>query len=237
MLSPNGDGVAETEQLSYKIVRPSTVTAQELGPDGVARSSFTGQVTPGTYPLTFAGKRADGTPEVEGRWRWLVSATDDLGRASSIERGFSLDLTLGFPKSVGPALAVPRRSPRAVAAFTLTRAAVVTASVETASGVVLRVLARKRYEPGAVQVAGRGNEDRRHRLLRPLRRPRQREERRRNERPHGVVYGPATGEHRQGASIEVLRPENHLVLRAAAKRRQAHPRSRPYLPIRTLPAS
>ena len=156
VLSPNGDGVAEVEQLSYKVVRPSTVTAQLLGPDGVARASFTGQQAPGTYPLTFPGKRADGTPEVEGVWRWLVSATDDLGQVSSIERDFSLDLTLGSPRTVAPALAVPRLSPRAVAAFTLTRSAVVTSTIETASGVVLRVVARKRYDPGTVQVAWDG---------------------------------------------------------------------------------
>jgi hypothetical protein len=156
VLSPNGDGVAESEQLSYKIVRPSTVTAQLLGPDGVARQSFTGQLAPAAYPLTFAGKRADGTPELEGTWRWLIGATDDLGRASSTERDFSLDLTLGFPKTIAPALAVPRRSPRVVAAFTLTRAAAVTPRIETTSGVVLRVLAQKRYEPGTVQVAWDG---------------------------------------------------------------------------------
>lgn len=156
VLSPNGDGVAEREQLSYKIVRPATVTAQLVGPDGVARQVFTGSLAPGTYPLTFTGRRADGTPELEGTWRWLVSATDDLGRASSIERDFSLDLTLASPRTIAPALAVPRRSPRVVAAFTLTRAATVTSRIETTSGVVLRVVARKRYEPGAVQVAWDG---------------------------------------------------------------------------------
>jgi hypothetical protein len=156
VLSPNGDGIAETEQLAYKLVRASTVTAQLLGPDGVARSSVTGPVAAGTYPLAFSGHRADGTPEAEGTWRWLVSATDDLGRASSVERTFVLDLTLGFPKTVGPALAVPRRSPRAVASFTLTRSALVTARIETISGAVLRVLPRARSEAGPVQVAWDG---------------------------------------------------------------------------------
>src|SRR5262245_16241460 len=35
VLSPNGDGVAETQALSFKIVRPSTVTASLVGPGGV----------------------------------------------------------------------------------------------------------------------------------------------------------------------------------------------------------
>ena len=34
VVSPNGDGVAETQKLSYKIVRPSTVTATLTAPDG-----------------------------------------------------------------------------------------------------------------------------------------------------------------------------------------------------------
>src|SRR4029450_7221518 len=34
VVSPNGDGVAETQELSYKIVRRSTLTATLTGPDG-----------------------------------------------------------------------------------------------------------------------------------------------------------------------------------------------------------
>jgi hypothetical protein len=156
VLSPNGDGVAETEQLAYKVVRPSTVIAQLVGPDGVARSSFSGQLAAGTYPLAFTGLRADGTPEIEGTWRWLITATDDLGRASTVERDFSLNLTLGFPKTVGGALPVPRAQPRAVASFNLTRAALVTPRIETTSGVVLRTLPRESDSPGTLQVTWDG---------------------------------------------------------------------------------
>ena len=39
VLSPNGDGVAESQSLSYKIVRPSTVTASLVGPDRVPRQT------------------------------------------------------------------------------------------------------------------------------------------------------------------------------------------------------
>ena len=49
---PNGDGVAEKQRkLSYKVVRPSTVTAT-LGP---ATSCFTETIArePGTYPVAF----------------------------------------------------------------------------------------------------------------------------------------------------------------------------------------
>ena len=37
VVSPNGDGVAETQKLSYKVVRPSTVTATLTAPDGTRR--------------------------------------------------------------------------------------------------------------------------------------------------------------------------------------------------------
>src|ERR671934_2655309 len=37
VLSPNGDGAGDKEQLAYKVVRQSTVTAKIVGPNGVAR--------------------------------------------------------------------------------------------------------------------------------------------------------------------------------------------------------
>ena len=59
------------------------------------------------------------------------AGADDLGRTSSVERDFTLDLTLGTPATVSPALTVPRLRPRAVATFGLTRQARVTEQVET----------------------------------------------------------------------------------------------------------
>jgi hypothetical protein len=159
VLSPNGDGIAERQQLSYKVVRQSNVTASLVGPDGVARSTFAGPVAPGTYPLDWPGTKPDGTPEAEGRWRWIVSATDDAGQVSSAERTFQLNRTLGFPTPVAPALAVPRPAPRAVAAFKLARAATVTPRIETTSGVLLRTLPRQRAGAGELQVAWDGLTD------------------------------------------------------------------------------
>jgi hypothetical protein len=155
VLSPNGDGVGELETLAYKVVRPSTVSAQLIGP-GASLTVFSGQQQPGTYPSSWSGTAADGTHYPEGKWRFVVSAVDDLGRASSIERDFSLNLTLGFAKTAGGVLTVPRTRPRVVASFTLTHAASVTSRIETRSGAVLRMLARKTYEPGPVQVAWDG---------------------------------------------------------------------------------
>ena len=159
VLSPNGDGIAERQRLSYKIVRPSTVTAGLVGPDGVPRVSFSGPLPAGTYPLDWSGTTGDGMPEVEGRWRWLVSATDDRGQTSSGGRTFDLNRTLGFPDPVGPALAVPRGAPRAVASFGLTRAATVVSRIETASGVVLRSLPKQHATTGDLQVSWDGVTD------------------------------------------------------------------------------
>jgi hypothetical protein len=159
VLSPNGDGIAEKQRLAYKVVRPSNVTANLLGPDGVPRFTFSGPAAPGTYPLDWPGTKPDGTPEAEGRWRWVVSATDDLGQVSSAERPFQLNRTLGFAAPVVPALAVPRTAPRAVATFRLMRAATVTSRIETVSGVLLRTLPRQRAGAGELEVAWDGKTD------------------------------------------------------------------------------
>ena len=138
VVSPNGDGVAESQALAYKVVRPSTVSASLIAPDGSTRPVFSGQAAGGTYPFAWSGRTADGTLEVEGQWRWVVSATDDRGQVSSVERPFSLNTTLGFASTVAPALSVPRRRARAVAQFELARPASVTTRIETPSGTVIR---------------------------------------------------------------------------------------------------
>ena len=76
-----GEPGLAAEPLSYKTVRPSTVTATLIGPDG-AQHPLESSVShaPGTYSFTAT------TFDHEGTWRWDVSATDDLGRTSTIER-------------------------------------------------------------------------------------------------------------------------------------------------------
>jgi hypothetical protein len=137
-ISPNGDDVAETQELAYKVVRPSMVNASLVAPDGSTRPVFVGQATPSTYAFEWNGRTADGALELEGLWRWVVSATDDRGQVSSVERPFSLNTTLGFGRAVAPALSVPRRRTRAVAQFELARSASVTTRIETLAGTVIR---------------------------------------------------------------------------------------------------
>ena len=164
VLSPNGDGAGEKETLAYKLVRPSTVTARIVGPDGVARFSQTGgAVEPGTYRVSWAGRKADGTVETEGRWHWLVTAVDDLGRRSSADQPFWLNNTLGSMR-VLPVVVIGRRSRSRIATFTLTRPAKVTTTVESANGVVVRTLGRGTVGPGTASVRWDGR-DRRHSLV------------------------------------------------------------------------
>jgi hypothetical protein len=159
VLSPNGDGLSERQTLGYKIVRESQVTASLIGPDGAARESFNGRLLPGTYPFQWSGLSADGTPELEGRWRWIVTATDVTGQSSRAERDFDLNDTLGFPVAGVTPLTVPRRTARVVAAFKLTRAATVTSRIKTTSGVVLRSFPKQRATPGDVSLAWDGRTD------------------------------------------------------------------------------
>jgi len=142
VLSPNGDGVDETQSLSYKVVRPSTVSAAVLGPDGVARPLDSGRRDPGTYTFQWPG-----AGEPEGRYQLTVSATDDQGQGSSSTRAFALNDTLGF-LSAPPSVALRQTGAALGATYRLTRSATVTAEIETQSGIVLRTLAK------AQQVAG-----------------------------------------------------------------------------------
>ncbi len=156
VLSPNGDGVGERQLLAYKVVRPSTVTATLTGPTGAVHTVFSGLVEPGTYSLEWTGRGEDGSPQPEGRWLWSVTASDDLGRVSSVERAFSLNLTLGFPRAVGSPLTVPRRTARPVAAFELARPARVTVRIETVSGALVRTLGRRSVPVGTLTVSWDG---------------------------------------------------------------------------------
>jgi hypothetical protein len=133
----NGDPTRSVEPLSYKIVRPSTVTAQLIGPDQVPRVLEAAVAHPaGSYPFTFT------TYDVEGTWHWNVQATDDLGRVSTIDRTFRYDTTLKGLS--GPRLA--RKS--ATFRFTLSRPAKVRLRIETRNGVVMRTLPTMSLQAG-----------------------------------------------------------------------------------------
>ena len=141
VLSPNGDGAGEVEALSYRLVRPSTVTVSLIGPDKAPRVLDEGAKGPGVYRFSWNGTNADGTPAAEGQWRLSATATDDQGQTTTADRLFSLNRTLGG-LSVSPALVRVGRGGRLTASFTLTRPARVTATLRSRSGAVVAAIAR-----------------------------------------------------------------------------------------------
>ncbi|HEX4679349.1 MAG TPA: phosphodiester glycosidase family protein, partial [Gaiellaceae bacterium] len=141
----NGDPGKGTQSLSYKIVRPSKVTAQLIGPDHVAHPLETDvQHDPGSYAFTYS------TFDQEGDWHWNVTATDDLGRVSTIDRPFRYDTTLHGVSAPKLALA------QATIHFTLSRSASIRLRIETKNGVVVRTLAPVALTAGARSVVWDG---------------------------------------------------------------------------------
>ena len=162
VVSPNGDGYAEKQrELSYKVVRPSNVTATLVAPGGAVAFTQTLLQQPGTYPVAFPPAAADPTvappPPAEGRWRLEVSATDDLARTSSTTQQFTVNNTLGFARLSRRSLVVRVRGKQTISAgVTLTRAARVTATVETKSGVQVATIAVRRLPAGRFAASWRG---------------------------------------------------------------------------------
>ena len=151
VLSPNSDGIADAESLSYKLVRPSTVEAKLVGPNGVTVPIDAGQRAPGTYKFTWAGGDAP-----EGSWRFSVTATDDLLQVSNADRTFALNNTLSALAVRPKALKLRKKGTRLTASFALARPAKITATVETAKGIVVRVLSRASVGTGTRRLAWNG---------------------------------------------------------------------------------
>jgi hypothetical protein len=160
VVSPNGDGIAERQQLAYKVVSPSSVTASLVGPGGATAFTETQEREPGLYTLSWpdAARRRQADPL--GRWRWVVSAVDSQGRRSSVERSFWLNDTLGYMRVAPTALKLrPRRRNAVVARFRLAYRARVTPSIWTPHGVLIRRLPTRTLGPGTRAVAWNGRFD------------------------------------------------------------------------------
>jgi hypothetical protein len=158
VVSPNGDGIAEQQQLAYKLVRPSSVTTSLVGPGGATALTETADRPAGVYKVTWpsaANRRAQNEPL--GRWRWVVSALDDQGRQSSVERSFWLNDTLGYMRVAPRAVKLRSRARNVVAArFKLAYKARVTPTIWTTSGVLVRRLPAKTLGPGTRTIAWNG---------------------------------------------------------------------------------
>ncbi len=152
-VSPNGDGVDDAPGLSYRILRPSAVKTQLLAPDGSVAAESTAQAEPGVYPVAFPAPpsapalAATGDQTVLGAWQFVVEATDDLGRTTSMTRSFVVDDTLGFLK-VPKRVTLGPKTPGPTIAWRLARAAKVTLTVADRSGVSVRTIGLGLLEAG-----------------------------------------------------------------------------------------
>ena len=68
VLSPNGDGVGDTESFSYRVVRPSNVAATLAGPGGATITLADGPESPGLHALGWDGMK-DGSPAARASGR------------------------------------------------------------------------------------------------------------------------------------------------------------------------
>jgi hypothetical protein len=162
VVSPNGDRVADTQRLSLKIVRPSTVSVTMTSPSG-APVRETRELQPGAhriaFPLSPSSSRASsprqGIP-ADGRWTLSVTAVDDQGLASSHTRRFSVNSTLGFLDVTPRRIVLRKTSGSTTIAWAQARAARVLVVVRTPEGALVRRLLARRLERGRRQVVWSG---------------------------------------------------------------------------------
>jgi Phosphodiester glycosidase/FlgD Ig-like domain len=145
VVSPNGDGVADTETFTYKLLTQSQVTATLTGPSGPPITLAQDTEQPGSHAITWNGQ-----PATEGVWKFVVSATDSSGHTTSAERDVLLDDTIGN-LVVSPTNAQLSATSKAalIASFQLEHPATVTATIETRTGVVLATIANEKMQSGS----------------------------------------------------------------------------------------
>jgi hypothetical protein len=149
VLSPNGDGVADTQTLAYRVARPSNVVATLTGPAGTKITLVDGPQAPGLHTIDWNGT-AGTSLAPEGAWTFSLTATDDRGVTTSAQRTFSLDDTLS-------SLAVATgRGGLPTATFQLTRPASVVVRIERPNGVPVATVRSGSDAAGPQRVTWRG---------------------------------------------------------------------------------
>ncbi len=152
VVSPNGDGVAEGQRLVYKIVRPSTVNARLLGPNGNAVWSYKGPRDPGEYPL-----EPDPKLLKQGSWRFVVSAVDSDGNDSKAARTFTVNEALGFLELSDQTIRVTKKHHENVGiSFKISDTSRVRVTVESSGSIVRTLYERRDQEPGRVSTSWNG---------------------------------------------------------------------------------
>jgi hypothetical protein len=152
VLSPNGDGVGDTETFSYRVARPSQVVASLAGPGGTKISLANGAQAAGMYALPWNGMVGSSVAP-EGKWTFSVKGTDDRNITTTAQRTFSLDDTLS-------SLAVTIRHRLPTATFELTRTASVLVQIQRPNGVPVATLRSGKAAAGPQLATWHGRTDR-----------------------------------------------------------------------------
>jgi hypothetical protein len=152
VLSPNGDGVGDSEMFSYRVARPSHVVASLAGPGGAKITLANGAESPGLHALGWDGTIGD-SPAPEGKWTFGVTGTDDRTVTTSAQRTFSLDDTLS-----SLTVTIGRRG-LPTATFQLTRAASVVVQIQRSNGVPVATLRSGQRAAGPEHATWRGRID------------------------------------------------------------------------------
>ena len=136
VVSPNGDGVADTQTFAVKVVKPTQLlTATVTGPDGKATVVSQAGQQPGTVTIPWDAKNA-----TEGNWTFAVS-----DGTTTATRPFSVNDTLGGLALDGGAIS-----------FTLAHGADVAVTVEKANGVTVATVLAKKLTAGAQRLTWTG---------------------------------------------------------------------------------
>ena len=152
VVSPNGDGVDDAQTFTYKLLRPSSVTVTLTGPDTGTRTLVQDAEQPGVHTIDWNAQTAAGTPEVEGGWKFTVTAVDDQGTTTSADRQFSVNDTLGSLQATPTAAQLQPAGTTLTTVFQLAHPATVTVTIETRTGIVIATLLDTKLQPGPQQV-------------------------------------------------------------------------------------
>jgi flagellar hook assembly protein FlgD len=149
VLSPNGDGVDDTESLAVRVARPSHVVATLAGPGGAKLTLADATEQPGVHAFGWNGTNA-GASAPEGLWTFTITGTDNRNVTTSAQRTFSLDDTLSS------LVLQPGDRGLPTATFRLKRPANILVQVERPTGVPVATLRSGDAAAGPVQVTWKG---------------------------------------------------------------------------------
>ena len=91
VFSPNGDGVADSTQLAFRLTRTASVTVQVSVGGQVVRTLGLGSLAAGARSVTWDGKTGSGDSVANGRPTFTVTASSTLGD-SSVTGQLTVDL-------------------------------------------------------------------------------------------------------------------------------------------------